>query len=89
MPELIKKILVTEKTSLQQGANQYTLLVDPAATKNEIKKAVKELYKVDALKVRTVRQQPVRRRYRGQLVLKQSPKKAIVTLKEGQKIETV
>ncbi len=89
MADLIKKVLVTEKSSMQQGANQYTLLVDPSATKNEIKKAVKEMYKVDALRVRTIRQQPVRRRYRGRLVLKQSPKKAIVTVKEGQKIETV
>ena len=87
MTELIKKILVTEKSSAQQERNTYTLLVDPAATKNEIKKAVKELYKVDALRVRTVTQQPVRRRYRGQLVLKKSPKKAFVTVKAGQKIE--
>ncbi len=85
---IIQKIHVTEKTSRLQEQGQYVILVDPAATKNEIKKALKADYKVDVVKITTLRMQAVRRRYRGKLSLKQSPKKAMVTLKEGQKIET-
>lgn len=84
---VIKQILVTEKAAREQGSGKYTFLVESKATKNEIKKAVKELYKVDAIKISTLRQPSVRRRYRGQVSLKQAPKKAVVTLKSGQKID--
>lgn len=83
----IKQILVTEKASMQQAMGKYTFLVDSNATKNEIKKAVKELYKVDAVAVTTLNQQPIRRRYKGLVAMKEQPKKAVVTLKEGQKID--
>jgi ribosomal protein L23 len=42
---------------------------------------------VDVLAVTTIRQQPRRRRYRGRVTYKQQDKKAVVTVKEGQKIE--
>jgi large subunit ribosomal protein L23 len=83
----VKKMLVTEKASILSAAGKYVFLVEPSATKTDIKKAMKELYKVDVINVRTLRQQPMRRRYRGKLVLKQAPKKAIVTVKAGQKID--
>ena len=86
-PTFIKQLLVTEKAANLQAQNKYVFVVEQKATKSEIKKAVKELYKVDAIAVRTIRQQPVRRRYRGVLSLKQAPKKAIVTVKAGQKID--
>jgi ribosomal protein L23 len=44
---LIKQMLVTEKSAIGQGSGKYTFLVNSSATKSEIKKAVKELYKVD------------------------------------------
>ena len=84
---LIKRILVTEKSGFLAGIDKYVLLVAPKATKNEIKKAVKSLYGVDALSVATLRQQPRKRRFRAKISMKQEPKKAIITLKPGQKIE--
>ena len=84
---LIKRRLITEKASLLAEMRKYVFLVKPSATKNEIKKAVKELYKVDAVAVMTLRQKPRRTRYRGKVTFKQQDKKAIVTLKEGQKID--
>ena len=84
---LVKRILVTEKATLLAESNKYVLLVAEKATKNEIKKAVKELYNVDALSVSTLRQQPKKRRFRAKISMKQEPKKAIITLKNGQKIE--
>lgn len=84
---LIKRRLVTEKASLLAEMGKYAFLVQRDATKNEIKKAVKELYKVDAVSVTTINQRPRRTRYRGKESFKLQDKKAIVTLKEGQKIE--
>ncbi|OGY98685.1 MAG: 50S ribosomal protein L23 [Candidatus Liptonbacteria bacterium RIFCSPHIGHO2_01_FULL_57_28] len=84
---LIKRRIITEKATLLAGLGKYVFLVKDSATKSEIKKAVKELYKVDATAVTTIRQKPRRTRYRGRVTMKQQDKKAIVTLKEGQKIE--
>jgi large subunit ribosomal protein L23 len=84
---LIKRRLVTEKTSLLAEQGKYVFLVQTSATKNEIKKAVKDIYKVDAVAVTTINQRPRRTRYRGKESFKQQDKKAIVTLKEGQKID--
>lgn len=84
---LIKRPLITEKASLLAEMRKYVFLVQPDATKNEIKKAIKDMYKVDAISVTTIRQQPRRTRYRGKISFKKQDKKAIVTLKEGQKID--
>lgn len=84
---LIKKMLITEKAANAQAIGKYVFIVDSSATKSEIKKAMKELYKVDAVKVTTLRQRPIRRRYKASVTMKRAPKKAVVTVKDGQKIE--
>jgi large subunit ribosomal protein L23 len=84
---VIKRPVVTEKATFLQEGGKYVFIVRPDATKNEIKKAVKDTYKVDVVAVATIRQKPRRRRYRGRTTYKQQDKKAIVTLKKGQKIE--
>lgn len=84
---LIKHRVITEKATLLAEQGKYVFLVQRNATKNEIKKAIKDLYKVDAVSVTTIRQQPRRTRYRGKESFKQQDKKAIITLKEGQKID--
>lgn len=84
---LIKHRIITEKATLLSEQGKYVFLVQRKATKSEIKKAIKDLYKVDAVAVTTINQQPRRTRYRGKESLKQQDKKAIVTLKEGQKID--
>lgn len=84
---LIKRRVITEKATLLAEMRKYVFIVQPSATKNEIKKAVKEIYKVDATDVATIQQKPRRTRYRGRISFKKQDKKAIVTLKEGQKIE--
>ena len=84
---LIKKMIVTEKATMLKEQGKYVFLVKPEATKNEIKKAVQEMYKVDPVSVTTIQQKPRRTRYRGRSSYKKQDKKAIVTLKKGQKIE--
>ena len=67
--------------------NQYTVVADPRANKTQIRQAVQDLFKVKVIKVNTLN---VRGKYRRQRTPQagRSPdwKKAIVTLKDGDKI---
>lgn len=88
LENIIKKPLVTEKSSLQtEVANRYGFIVDLKANKYQIKNAVEELYDVKVLNVRTSII-PGKLKRAGRLVKKTSKtKKAFVQLGEGQKIE--
>ena len=84
---LIKKPIVTEKSMDIGALNKYVFMVKKEATKPEIKKVVKAIYKVDAVFVNIVNRHPKSKRvgaFRGR---QRGYKKAIVTLKEGQKID--
>ena len=83
---LIKKPLITEKSTALEAIGKYVFAVEPKATKNEIKKAVKELYKVDVADVNVLNTSEKRKRFRNIVGHKSGFKKAIVTLKAGQKI---
>ncbi len=67
--------------------NQYTVMADPRANKTQIRQAVQDIFKVKVIKVNTlnVRGKPRRQRTR-QAGQTSNWKKAIVTLKEGDKI---
>jgi large subunit ribosomal protein L23 len=86
--EIIKTVRLTEKGTRQgENYNQYTVVADPRANKTQIRHAVQELFKVKVTKINTLN---VRGKYRRQRTTQagQTPnwKKAIVTLKEGDKI---
>jgi large subunit ribosomal protein L23 len=86
--DIIKTARLTEKGT-RQGAkfNQYTLVADRRATKPQIKKAVEELFKVKVTSVNTLNVRGKLRRQRThQAGRDENWKKAIVTLKEGDKI---
>lgn len=85
--DILKRPVVTEKSMALLGENKYTFIVDLKANKVEIKKAVEELFKVKVRKVRTMRYKGKLRRVRNVLGRTPDFKKAIVTLKEGDKIE--
>lgn len=84
---LIKRIWITEKSLAASAKAKYTFLVKPEATKNEVKKLVKELYKVDAVDV-TITTRPAKRKMKRTRLsgVKPAIKKATVTLKAGQSI---
>ncbi len=84
---LVKKPWITEKSTRLNEEGKYVFLVKDNATKNEMKKMVKELYQVDATEVNIVNIPAKSRRYRGMRSEKPGYKKAIVTLKAGQKID--
>jgi large subunit ribosomal protein L23 len=86
--EIIKTVRLTEKGTRQgDNLNQYTVVADPRANKTEIRNAVQDLFKVKVVRVNTmnVRGKP-RRQRTSQAGLTNTWKKAIVTLKEGDKI---
>ena len=83
---LINRIWVTEKSIMGSAKDQYTFWVRPEATKNEIKKLVKDLYKVDVVAVNTTTRAPKKKGHGRMAGTKSEIKKAIVTLKKGQTI---
>lgn len=85
---IIKKVIITEKAGLLQQGGQYVFMVEPSANKNEIKKAIKTLYRVDVVDIQTLRRRAKYKRFRQSVRLSAPLKKAIITLKEGQKIDT-
>jgi len=86
--EVIKTVRLTEKGTRQgEKFNQYTVVADRRANKTDIRQAVQELFKVKVTKINTLN---VRGKFRRQRTTQagQAPswKKAIVTLKDGDKI---
>jgi large subunit ribosomal protein L23 len=84
--KVIKEPVLTEKSVALKELNKYVFKVDNKATKNDIKKAVEEIFKVKVKDVKIVKMKPKKKRlgrYEGYV---SGWKKAIVTLKEG-KIE--
>jgi large subunit ribosomal protein L23 len=86
--EVVKTVRLTEKGTRQaEKYNQYTVVADRRANKTEIRQAVQELFKVKVAKVNTLNVRGKLRRQRTtQAGQAPSWKKAIVTLKEGDKI---
>lgn len=85
--DIIKALIRTEKATLYEPSGKYLFLVSGRANKIQIKKAVEELYKVKVKGVNTFISLGKMRRVRYQLGKSADVKKAVVTLKEGQKIE--
>jgi large subunit ribosomal protein L23 len=88
---IIQDVCLTEKaTRLSEGNNQYTLRVRPDATKQEIRFAVEQLFKKKAVRVNTSQVEGKKKRMRtGRPGHRPHWKKAIVTLKAGDKLELV
>ncbi len=87
--EIIKRMDLTEKGSrLTEKDNKYLFEVVGDANKVEIKRAVEALFKVTVNGVNTLnRMGKAKRNRRGQVGFRPSWKRAIVTLKAGDKID--
>lgn len=85
--DIIKAVLRTEKSTVYEPEGKYLFLVDKSSNKIQIKQAVEFLYKVKVEKVNTFILQGKKKRVRYQVGKASDVKKAIVTLKEGQKID--
>ena len=85
---LIISPLITEKGTLaSEKANQVVFRVRPDASKDQIRNAVEDLFKVTVLKVRTSNFLGKERRRGRTIGRRPNWKKAYLTLKEGDRIE--
>ncbi len=85
--EVLRRPLITEKNTMLQAQGKYAFEIAREANKPHIKQAVEKAFKVKVLAVNVMTVPGRTRRIGRRQVLTQSWKKAIVTLKPGDKIE--
>ena len=85
--KVLRRPLITEKNSALQAQGKYAFKVAEEANKEQIKQAVEKAFKVTVTGVNVMTVAGKRRRMRGREITSPSWKKALVTLKPGDKIE--
>lgn len=85
--DIIIAPVITEKSMLDRQNNVYTFKVVKSATKDEIKAAVEEAFKVEVKSVNTLNTKSKKRRVGKYSGRTKTFKKAMVTLKDGSSIE--
>ncbi|HRQ61481.1 MAG TPA: 50S ribosomal protein L23 [Alphaproteobacteria bacterium] len=88
MYEIIQSPHITEKASMGSEHGQVTFKVADWATKPQIKQAVETLFGVKVKGVNTLVQKGKTKRFKGVKGQRSDLKKAIVSLEEGQVIDT-
>lgn len=88
MYEIIRAPHITEKATLGSQYSQVTFKVPTSATKPQIKQAVEVLFDVKVKAVNTLIQKGKNKRFKGIAGRRSDMKKAIVTLEDGQTIDT-
>lgn len=84
--DVIIRPVITEKSMDLMADGKYTFIVAPRATKTEIRQAVEQMFDVDVVKVNTLKVRGKVRRVGRFAGRRPDMKKAVVTLKEGQRI---
>ena len=87
MYRIIRRALITEKSTIAKDENKYIFEVDQWANKIEVAKAVEKLFKVKVLDVRIMNVIGKKKRVGRIMGEKSSWKKAVVTLASGSRIE--
>lgn len=86
--QVIKGPWITEKSNWQkEAANQVSFIVDSRANKIEIKKAVEDLFKAKVQAVQVMVNPGKKRRVGRNVGYRSDWKKAVVTLKPGERVE--
>ncbi len=85
--EVLRRPLVTEKSTVLQGLNKYAFEIADGANKLQVKQAVEKAFKVTVTGVNVITMQGKKKRMGRREVVTLPWKKAIVTLKAGDKIE--
>ena len=87
MYDIIRSPVITEKATNVSEHNQVIFRVPLTATKREVKAAVEGLFRVDVTAVNTIRVMGKLKRFRGRPGRRSDYKKAVVTLRQGQRID--
>ena len=85
---IIHKPLMTEKSTNLNQFNQYSFVVAKSSNSNEIKLAIEKIFKVKVTKINTSIMRGKPKSFKGNIGFKSDTKKAIVTLSEGNTIDT-
>ncbi len=89
----IHKVLVrptiTEKSTILQESGKYTFHVSPKANKIEVRQAVETNFGVSVLDVNMTKLHGKRKRYGSRITKQPDVKKAVVTLKPGDRINLI
>jgi large subunit ribosomal protein L23 len=85
--EVLRRPLITEKNTSLQVAGKYAFEVAAGANKTQVKQAVEKAFKVKVMAVNVMTVPGKERRVGRRKIMTPSWKKAIVTLKPGDKIE--
>ena len=85
---IITKPILTEKSTNLNQFNQYSFVVSKDSNSFEIKRAIEQIFKVKVTKVNTSIMRGKLKSFKGSLGYKKDYKKAIVTLAEGNTIDS-
>jgi large subunit ribosomal protein L23 len=85
--DIIVRPVVSEKTTDMAQSNKYVFRVLRSSNKSLIKKAIKEVFNVNPIKINVLKVRGRRKRVRYQYGYTSSWKKVIVTLGKDEKIE--
>ena len=79
--------LVTEKSTNLSELNKIVFKVPRSANKNNLKKNIEKIFKVNVVKINIINKQNRNKLTRGRKIKVSGYKKAIITLKKGQSID--
>ena len=85
--QVLVRPVVTEKSTLLQEQDKYVFEVLPTANKVRVREAVEKAYNVKVLKVNILKNRGKMKRYGPRRVRTRDIKKAVVTLKQGDRIQ--
>ena len=85
--DIIIHPIVTEKSTAMQDDGKYCFKIDKRANKKEVMEHIKDIFNVDPVSCNIINVKGKKKRERYKLGYTASWKKAIVTIKKGQKIE--
>jgi large subunit ribosomal protein L23 len=83
---VIKRPIISEKSIAQGVVNKYTFLVTKVASKEQIARAIEKLFKVKVTDVNVINIAGKQKRFRRQLGERSARRKAMITLKAGDRI---
>ena len=86
--DIIMKPITTEKSTNLQQFNQYTFVVSLNSNSSEIRSAIEKIFKVKVNKVNTSILRGKGKTFKGQYGFRKDVKRAIVTLEEGNTIDS-
>ena len=84
--EVLRRPVITEKSTLLQEQHRYTFEVAPRASKHDIKRAVETAFDVSVVKVNTMNVRGKQKKFGPRVTIQKSWKKAIVVLAPGDTI---